>query len=324
MPVATTASRIESTRDIALEVQECCVCKSSTSAQIASGVDFEYGTTAHEFRAVRCVQCGLIYLNPRPASSELARIYPPTYHAFQFSEENFGLAYRVRRWLEARRLLSCAGPLRAGSRILDVGCGDGFHLRLLTEFGDKSWRAEGLDTSEPAVIAARRAGLNVHLGSIESGALPERTFDVVFLIATIEHVPDPRTLLAAVFRVLRPGGRVIVVTDNTATADFRIFGRRHWGGYHFPRHWNLFNRKNLEKLSLSIGFEPVKIETIVSPVNWVYSIRNRLQDWGAPRFLYQQFSLSTPIPLAIFTAVDFGFHAFGHGALLRATLRRPL
>lgn len=63
------------------------------------------------------------------------------------------------------------------------------------------------------------------------------------------------------------------------------------------------------------------ITTIVSPVNWVNSIRNRLADRGAPAALVPFFTLRSPLALGVFTVVDRVFQAFGHGAMLRAELR---
>lgn len=308
---------------LTLTHEACCLCGVEDGEPIAVGEDFEYRTSRDTFLAVRCRHCGLVYLNPRPSLGDLDRIYPATYHAFSFSAERFGLAYRVRQRLEARRLLACCEGLPADARILDVGCGDGFHLRLLKEFGQPAWKLEGVDASARAVPAARAAGLMVHQGTLESCALPRNTFDLVFLIATIEHVEDPVSLMRSVRAVLKPGGRAVIVTDNTATADFRWFGNRHWGGYHFPRHWNLFDKPALEKLAREASLEPAKIETIVSPVNWVYSIRNWLDDSGAPRWLVKQFSLETPVTLGVFTLVDSVFRLFGRGALLRATFQKP-
>jgi hypothetical protein len=98
---------------------------------------------------------------------------------------------------------------------------------------------------------------------------------------------------------------------------------RYWGGYHFPRHWNLFNERSIRLLAAKAGFEVVSLETIVSPVNWTYSVRNALDDLGAPRWLVNQFSLSTPVTLGLFTMFDAVHTAFGRGALLRVVLRRP-
>jgi SAM-dependent methyltransferase len=309
--------------DLRLVPSVCCVCNEDHSEPCAVGEDFEYRTSRDTFVAMRCQDCGLIYLSPRPDVSELSRIYPPSYHAFNFSAEQFGFVYRVRRWLEGRRLTSWCQGLPDHARILDVGCGDGFHLDLLRQYGKPTWRLEGVDMSERAVAVARAKGLTVIQGSIESANVDRAAYDLVILIQTIEHIEQPAVTLRAIREVLRPGGRLVIVTDNTGSLDAKLFGGRHWGGYHFPRHWNLFNRDAMRRLAEKVGLEVQSIKTQVSPVNWVYSFRNLLVDARAPRWLYNRFSLESPVSLAVFTLLDQVFTASGNGALLRAVLRRP-
>ena len=138
-------------------------------------------------------------------------------------------------------------------------------------------------------------------------------YDFAILIQTIEHVGDPAAVLRAIRRVLRPGGRVLVVTDNTGSLDFTIAKRRHWGGYHFPRHWYLFDADSLRRLATHTGFSVDELDTMVSPVNWVYSLRNALDDWAAPRPVVDWLSLESPIPLAAFTAFDWLHQRAGRG-----------
>jgi SAM-dependent methyltransferase len=308
---------------LGLTPTECCLCQADDAEPVAVGEDFEYRTSADTFLAVRCRRCGLVYLNPRPALAELPRIYPPSYHAFDFSAETFGLVYRVRRRLEARRLLAWCGGLGDDARLIDIGCGDGFHLGLLGEFGRPGWRLEGVDADGGAARPAARTGAVIHCGTLETLDLPQSAYDFAFLIQTVEHVADPPGLLSAVRALLRPGGRVGIVTDNTASPDFTLFKGRHWGGYHFPRHWNLFDPQTLGLLARRAGLEVESLTTMVSPVNWVYSVHNLLVDHRAPRALVDRFNLRSPLSLAAFTALDTLLSAAGRGALLRAVLRRP-
>jgi len=301
----------------------CCVCDVDDAEPLAVGEDFEYRTSPDIFLAVRCRRCGLVYLNPRPDTRELDRIYPPDYHAFNFSEGEFGFVYNVRRRLEARRLLECCTGLGAGARILDIGCGDGFHLDLLRGFGNPGWRLEGVDSSARAVEAATRRGLTVHRSFVQDCPVPPDSIDLALMIATIEHVDNPPEVLSAVRRLLKPGGRVVVVTDNAASPDARLFQGRHWGGYHFPRHWNLFTAATLRALEQKAGLDVDSLGGITSPVNWVYSIRNRLVDANAPAWLIRRFSLSTPVSLGIFTILDSALRLIGRSGLLRAILRKP-
>jgi 2-polyprenyl-3-methyl-5-hydroxy-6-metoxy-1,4-benzoquinol methylase len=305
-----------------LEEQTCCLCKSGDGELIGAGEDFEYRTSPDRFEVMRCGRCDLVYLKQRPALAELDRIYPSTYHAFQFNEAEFGFVHKVRRRLEARRLLAACEGLAADARIVDVGCGDGFHLALLRDFGKPGWRLEGIDASQRAVEAAGRAGLLVHHGVVEEVKLADGSYDLALLIATIEHVAEPVAVLRAVKQLLKVGGRAVIVTDNCDTLDFALTRKRVWGGYHFPRHWNLFNRKSLRLLAEAAEMEVVSMESVMSPVNWVYSVRNKLVDSKAAPWLVEQFSLKAPLSLGVFTLVDLMFHIFGRGALVRMTVQR--
>jgi len=309
--------------DLSLVWTQCCLCESDESEPLAVGEDFEYRTSPDTFLAVRCRGCGLVYLSLRPSAEDLPRIYPPGYHAFTFSEDQFGLVYKVRRQLEARRLLSWCRGLAHHARIVDIGCGDGFHLRLLRDFGKPGWQLEGVDSDERAVEAAARAGIKVHRGALEQLELAEATYDFGLLIQTIEHVDNPPAVLRAIRSLLKPGGSLVIVTDNTSSLDFRLFKGRHWGGYHFPRHWNLFNPETIRLLAEKVEMEVVSLTTAVSPVNWVYSLRNLLVDLNAPLWLTNRFSLKSPGSLSFFTIFDVLNQMAGKGALLQAILRRP-
>jgi SAM-dependent methyltransferase len=325
MSLAPSLPKIaDETLPLRLVPSRCCVCATDDGEPVGVGEDFEYWTSPDTFLAVQCPDCGLVYLNPRPAVEELARIYPADYHAYNFSARDFGLVYKIRRRLEAGRVLGYARGLAKNARILDIGCGDGFHLRLLQDFGDKSWQLEGVELDERAVNAARNAGLTVHHGDVEELALLPDSYDLILLLMTIEHVADPNAILAAAHNLLKAGGRIVIVTDDAASPSFRIFSGRHWGGYHFPRHWNLFDRKNLALLARNCGLETVSIKSMMSPVNWVYSLHNYLADRRWPRWLQNRFTLKSTLSLTCFTLIDQFLTLFGCGSLLCGTLQKPL
>ncbi len=96
--------------------------------------------------------------------------------------------------------------LPAGSVILDLGCGDGSHLELLATGGF----AVGADTSLPAL---RRAVATSPVVAAEGEHLPfsAETFDLVYVSHVLHHAADPRALLDEVRRVLRPGGKLMLI-----------------------------------------------------------------------------------------------------------------
>ncbi|MEZ6141965.1 MAG: class I SAM-dependent methyltransferase [Zavarzinella sp.] len=301
----------------------CCICGTDDAEPVGLGEDFEYRTCPDTFLAVKCPHCGVVYLNPRPDEAEFARIYPNNYHAFQFQEEDFGFIYKVRCRLEAKRLLKWCRNLPDNAQILDVGCGDGFHLKLLQQYGKSGWQLSGLDLDPRAVAAAQKRGLNVQHGDLHEVNLPTQHYDRIFLIMTVEHVAHPDRLLKRAAELLKSGGRLIIVTDSTAGFDFQIFGGRHWGGYHFPRHWYLFDRGSLAKLAEKAGFQTVSVRTATSPVNWVYSIHNLLVDWQAPKWLVRRFTLHSPVSLGIFTILDTMLKWVGKGSILHGIFEKP-
>jgi ubiquinone/menaquinone biosynthesis C-methylase UbiE len=302
----------------------CCICENSDAKIVGTGEDFEYNTSSDTFAAMQCNSCGLVYLNPRPGVDEFEKIYPADYHAFDFSVKDFGIVYKIRSKLEAKRLLICCKDLPANAKILDVGCGDGFHLNLLRQYGKKSWTLEGIDLDKRAIEMAEKSGLTVHQGSVETIDLPNNTFDLAFMIMTIEHVEKPDEVLKGVFKLLKPGGSVLIITDNTDALDFKLFKSRYWGGYHFPRHWNLFSKKSITKIANKTGFQISVCGTQVSPVNWVYTIHNWLVAKKAPQWMINRFTLKSTVSLSAFTMLDIVLQVFYRGALLRVILKKPL
>jgi len=92
-------------------------------------------------------------------------------------------------------------------RILDVGCGTGANLLMLSKYGD----AEGVDVSEDALAFCRERGLeNVKLGAAEELPYEDGTFDLVTALDVVEHLDDDLAGLREMRRVLRPGGRVLL------------------------------------------------------------------------------------------------------------------
>jgi trans-aconitate methyltransferase len=94
---------------------------------------------------------------------------------------------------------------KAGERILDLGCGDGFLTQRIAESGATM---VGVDSSPQMIAAARERGLDARYASGE--ALPfDGEFDAVFSNAALHWMSDHDAVLRGVYRALKPGGRFV-------------------------------------------------------------------------------------------------------------------
>jgi len=114
----------------------------------------------------------------------------------------------------------------AGRQVLDVGCGGG----LLAEgMARRGARVLGIDLAPEALAVARLHALETG-EAVEYRQVPVETlaesapagFDVVTCLEMLEHVPDPSAIVAALARLVRPGGHVIVSTINRNAKAFAL------------------------------------------------------------------------------------------------------
>ena len=132
-------------------------------------------------------------------------------------EHTYPIMFRVEQshwWYTGRRKILadfvdaiCRQVTDRRPRILDVGCGTGANLLMLSQYGD----AEGVDVSEDALAFCRERGLDkVRLGAAEELPYEDGTFDLVTALDVVEHLDDDLAGLREMRRVLRPGGRVLL------------------------------------------------------------------------------------------------------------------
>jgi ubiquinone/menaquinone biosynthesis C-methylase UbiE len=99
--------------------------------------------------------------------------------------------------------------------VLEVGCGRGSFSHLVK---DKypGVRLTAVDISEFAISNAQKnpGGIRFQVGDAENLAFPDASFDLIFSCETMEHLPHPERLPMEIFRLLRPGGRFIITTEN--------------------------------------------------------------------------------------------------------------
>lgn len=155
----------------------------------------------------------------------------------------------------------------AGKSFLDYGCGPGWFLVHAARAGAR--RIVGVDGEATALAAAalllrgRPPGVGCSLvcaRDLPFAAAP--CFDVILLKDVIEHLPDDLGLLRGAARLLNPGGRLVVATQNAWSLNHlvegfvqrRLLGRRHWQGWD-PTHLRFYTPPGLAALLERAGLE---------------------------------------------------------------------
>ncbi len=258
----------------------CELCESPAGSVIAVGRDFEYETLPDDFQYSLCPSCKHLFLQCRPSESEIGSIYPPTYYTVNPKSPLFlrGSIYRHKVRMDAARILKVIRSRKKRS-VLDVGCGDCARLMSIRHSSiGPGMELAGLDLqfSEEVAGAAKAADIDLIEGNVESVPLGEKRYDLVLMSQLIEHLYAPRRTLQTVFNLLNPGGILVIETPQWKCLDFLLFKKRYWGGYHFPRHFNIFSASSLKRFVESCGFEIREHGFLPSPGFWIMSLRNML------------------------------------------------
>lgn len=168
------------------------------------------------------------------------------------------------KFYEFYRLMQVV-PIQAGDRLLDIGCGSGLQTNLL---GRRCAEVVGIDISKNDIdralsekhLTERRINSRFLCTSIEKAGFPDASFDKVYSICVLEHIPDYRSVLREAFRVLKPGGSLVMSVDSLATIVDPEAKRMHRERY---RVVDYFVPEHLAGVLKDAGFTGVSVEPIL-------------------------------------------------------------
>ena len=156
--------------------------------------------------------------------------------------------YRARRQVLAALIRRKARP-PAGGRLLEIGCGTGHNLEMLSEFG----QLDALELDDTArAVAEMRLGRPVMDSPLpELRGVPQRTYDLVAALDVIEHIDDDEASIASIATLLKPGGKLVM----TVPAHEWMWSAHDVVSHHKRR----YSKRSLKKL---IEASPLRLEAM--------------------------------------------------------------
>lgn len=287
MPVSDKQERLDWPIDELEYLNECPVCRSENRALLYPELADRLFNTPGSWTIYRCNSCGCGYIDPRPDRRSIKRAYLnyPT-HQLEHREihklrkslrvalrngylnRKYGLDLEPAtawglpilhllppplrlEWDHYARHLSA--PVKTGSRLLDIGCGNGDFLARARSAG---WEVFGIDFDQAAAELCRRRNVDAWVGDYQDAPFDAGSFDAITAEQVLEHVHDPENFLRKCRHWLRTGGTLWIGTPNFNSRLHRRFGPN-YKLLHPPQHLTLFTPDSLEALLRKARFKHI-------------------------------------------------------------------
>jgi SAM-dependent methyltransferase len=206
-------------------------------------------------RVEKCEECGFVFTNPRLPARALEKYYTENYLLeglpIPKSIEQF-LSDEYREiWFSKERDLNVVLSATPRGSLLDIGCASGTLLWLAKQ---KGFQVNGVEVSKSsAEFANKILGLDVFCGQLEGARFQDGRFDVVTMIHSLEHVPEPRKALREIRRILADDGVFIAIVPNFASWS-ALTQKAQWKWLQPENHYSHFTPESIAALAEREGF----------------------------------------------------------------------
>lgn len=270
---------IKSNDSMQLDKIDCPLCNETRQKLIFRAKDYRLKIIDDVFDVVKCLRCEFIFLNPRPKRSEILNLYSSNFHKsdtsllFKTIEPCFDIA--------EQSTIKMLKEYRGNGKTLDVGCGNG---RFVASMLKNGYDAYGLEPNRRAEnFASRLFRGRIYYQRLDECGFPQKTFDIITMFQSLEHVYHLQKLLQEVRRILKDNGIFYVCVPNTDFFESRLFGPYYYN-LEVPRHLYFFTRKSLTGILSKNGFKVNRFlrntifESVSTPSSFYYGLLNFFED----------------------------------------------
>jgi 2-polyprenyl-3-methyl-5-hydroxy-6-metoxy-1,4-benzoquinol methylase len=211
----------------------------------------------------KCKNCGHLFLSPVLKDELIANYYN------EISSEYFNYEPIHSRINEDKKILNRIQKIKQKGKVLEIGCGNGFFLKL---FKDCGYDCTGIEPSPKAFNYAKEYNtLNVINGFLEENTFEKESFDIVLLMDVIEHLYSPNDIIKLCNKILKEGGILVILTGNVNSLNSRLWGSK-WYYLYSWEHISFFNKTSISKLLNIQNFKILQYNSISHTGGLIYNI----------------------------------------------------
>ena len=230
----------------------CPLCGASGQMPYADCIDFT--VSKESFILLRCPQCGVVFTSNPPKESETIR-YDTLDLKLKLGDSPRGLTDKLYYYVRHRMLRKKASIVesqsyRTGGTLLNYGAKTGYFSHYMERRG---WKVTSIEKYHEERQFSLETFHHRMYDVSEMDRLTPETFDVITLWHVFEHCYNPNGLLNRFYRLLRPGGILLIACPNICSTDAMHYGAN-WAAYNVPRHLWHFNPTSLSNLLNKHGF----------------------------------------------------------------------
>ncbi|MFL2984358.1 MAG: class I SAM-dependent methyltransferase [Candidatus Poseidoniaceae archaeon] len=228
---------------------DCYQCKSNKN---------ELYDTENGHNLVKCLECGLLYLNPRPGLEDINEASKSGLHKGDNKSKKFGQFDEKLKETYLSRLndFNYASMFSEKKKYswLDIGSGHGELVETLANFGGEYIDVMGIEPNVNKLKAAIERGINLKFLDLETH---QEMYDVISAIGVYSHLPNPPEDIAKWCEMLNEGGELLIQAVDSATLSLENQHKP----YSLPDHFSFTSKKLLIQLLQGLGMEVIQVES---------------------------------------------------------------
>lgn len=223
------------------------------------------GLEKYGFVYVTCIECGSLYLSPRPTADVLDSYYR------EAESVRFWSTHFYKETVEARREkifrpraqlvkeLLARGASREAATFVDIGAGYGIFLEEIQRLGAFQ-TVMGIEPNPEMAKICRQHGFPIIQKTVEAVPVGEVQADFATAFEVLEHVFDPLYFLKVTQRLLKSGGMLLFTTLTVSGFDIQVLWE-HSKSVYPPHHINLISVEGMQRLVERAGMQLVELST---------------------------------------------------------------